>query len=69
MASRDKSSVVRSFQEASFKESRQRKSKQRASRAKGDTVQELSIIPQPVIAIPRIFVDDAEKLAKDAGGK
>ena len=69
LASRDKSSVVRSFQEASFKESRQKKSKQRASRTNGDTIQDLSLVPQPAIAIPRRIVDDAEKLAKDAGGK
>ncbi len=69
LASRDKSSVVRSFQEATVKESRQRKSRQRASRVKGDLMQELSVIPQPVIVISRRIVDDAEKLAKDAGGE
>ncbi len=63
LASRDKHSVVRSFQ-ASLKEdlklSKQRSSKHKVHKNEGDGVQ----IKSKALAVPF----DADKLAKDAGG-
>lgn len=61
LASRDKHSIVRSFQDT-LKES-QKKSRQRASKVKGETLQ---IVPA---ALSTRALHDAEKLAKDAGGR
>jgi hypothetical protein len=61
LASRDKHSIVRSFQDT-LKESVIKKSRQRASKVKGD---DLPVVP---VAVTSRALLDAEKLAKDAGG-
>jgi hypothetical protein len=64
LASRDKHSVVRSFQESlieDIKISQQRSSKHKVHKNEGDVVQ----IKPKALRVPF----DADKLAKDAGGK